>query len=402
MTKEKFFKKSFPLLAFGLLYSFFSSFGQTFLLSLYVPSIEEFLSISNTAFGGVYAAATVSSALTLPWLGGWFDRMEIRRYAVLVVAGLSASLLLLSFAAHLFIVALAFYGLRLFGQGLMSHTSVSAMARYFTTGRGRAIGFAGLGHPLGEALLPIIVTLLIGAVGWRGSLRLSALSCILLVIPLGVYLLHRSKVRIRAYAIQVQMTAGERNRVSLTTIIRGRVFWIIAPLVFMLGFSNTALFFFQLKLGEARDWSPEWVAGSISAFAMASAFGMAAAGPLADRFSGRRLFRIFAFPYLLGLAGLIFFGHPLAYPLALLFLGLANGSGSTIKNAMLAEIYGAEIIGSVRSIFAMVMVFSTSLGPIAFGLMLDAGWSFSMAFASVAGIMALAIANGMRRLPEKQ
>ena len=398
MNIEKKLSKSLPLLAFGLLYSFFSSFGQTFLLSLYVPSIEAFLAIDNTAFGGIYAVATIGSALTLPWLGGWFDRMEIRRYAVLVVIGLAASLLLLSVAAQLFTVVLAFYGLRLFGQGLMSHTSVSAMAKYFTVSRGKAIGFAGLGHPIGEALLPIGVTVLIGAVGWRGSLQLSTLSCILLVIPLGLYLLQRSKVRIRAYAIQVQPTARERKQARLATIIREQRFWVIAPLVFMLGFSNTALFFFQLKLGEARGWSPEWVAGSISAFAIAGAVGMTVAGPLADRFSGRRLFRLFAFPYLLGLACLIFFRNPLAYPLALLCLGLANGAGSTIQNAMLAEIYGIEIIGSVRSIFAMVMVFSTSLGPIAFGLMLDAGWSFSLAFAAVAGVMALAIANGMRKM----
>ncbi|MFP3860745.1 MAG: hypothetical protein ACLFUW_07975, partial [Bacteroidales bacterium] len=93
-----FVKENFSLLAFGLMFTFFSSFGQTFLLSLYVPSIEEFLNITNTEFGSVYAVATIGSALTLPWLGGYFDKMTIKRYSLMVVVGLAAALLLLSFS----------------------------------------------------------------------------------------------------------------------------------------------------------------------------------------------------------------------------------------------------------------------------------------------------------------
>jgi MFS family permease len=399
MSIADFFKKSFPLLAFGLLFTFFSSFGQTFLLSLYLPSIEGLLDISNTAFGSVYAAATLASAFTLPWLGARFDRMDIRRYALMVIGGMTAALLLLSFAYHLFAVAVAFYGLRLFGQGLMSHTAVSAMARYFSADRGKAIGLATLGHPAGEALLPIAITLLIGAIGWRGTLQASAMACVLLVAPLSLYLLSKSKVRLRAYAMQFRATAAAASsKVSSWAIIRERRFWIIAPLVFMFGFTNTALFFFQLKLGAARNWSPEWVASSIAAFALASAFGMSASGPLVDRLSGRRLFKIFALPYLVGLAVLIAAAQPLSYPIALLFMGLSNGAGSTIKNAMMAEVYGIEIIGQVRSLFITVMVVSTGLGPIAFGILLDAGWSFSGAFAAAVAAMTLAVGNGLRRL----
>lgn len=142
---------SLPLLAFGLILTFFSSFGQTFLLSLSVPAIESLLGISNTVFGSLYAVATLSSAFTLPWLGGRFDRMPIRRYTLMVLLGLIAGLLLLSSARHIIVVGIAFYGLRLFGQGLMSHTAISAMARYFEANRGKAIGTATLGHPIGEA-----------------------------------------------------------------------------------------------------------------------------------------------------------------------------------------------------------------------------------------------------------
>lgn len=398
MRHTRLLRDSLPLLAFGLLLTFFSSFGQTFLLSLYVPDIEALLGISNTVFGSLYAVATLSSAFTLPWLGGRFDRMPIRAYTLMVLVGLMAALLLLSSARHLIVVVIAFYGLRLFGQGLMSHTAVSAMARYFEANRGKAIGIATLGHPIGEATLPLLVTLLIGGFGWRSTLQFSALSIAVVVLPATLLFLRRARSRLKKFEAANDTDTTTTVHQSIWQLMAERRFWIITPLVFMTGYTNTALFFFQLKLGDARGWSPEWVAGSLSAFALASALGMAGAGPLVDRLSGRQLFPGYMIPYVAGLLILVFFHQPIAYPVALLLMGLANGSGSTVKNAMLAEIYGIQIIGKIRSVFTTVMVISTALGPISFGVLLDAEFSYGWIFSIVAGIIVLTIVNGWRRL----
>ena len=393
---KAFLKHNLPLVAFGLLLSYFSGFGQTFLLSLYVPDIEAFLQINNTEFGSIYAIATVGSALTLPWIGGYFDKMKIHRYSLMVIMGLAVALLTLSFAQHLVVVVLAFYGLRLFGQALMGHTSVSTMARYFDKNRGKAIGVATLGHPAGEATLPILIALLISILGWRLTLQLSALQILLVVAPLAWWLLNKSKTKIEAYAKDEKEKTVKRSNVKLGTIISQKKFWVIVPVVFMLGFINTAIFFFQLKLGAEKGWSPEWVAASISAFAIASAIGMLGSGPLVDRFTGKKLFPIFMLPYLVGLLVLVNFEHPLTYPVALAFMGLANGSGSTVKNAMLAEMYGIQIIGQIRSIFTTVMVLSTALGPLAFGLLLDQNFTFNPIFIGSTIAMALTILYGFR------
>ena len=394
-----FFKKSFPLLAFGLLFTLTSSFGQTFLLSLYVPSLEKLLDISNTGLGSIYATATLCSAFILPWLGGYFDRMEIKRYVMMVLTGLTAALLLLSFSYSLVMVWLSILGLRLFGQGLMSHTAVSTMARYFTANRGKAIGAAILGHPAGEVIFPLLITLLIGSIGWRMTLQFSALSVAALIMPLALYLLYQSRVRIRAYEINARSGQGNGGvRPSLFQLMQERRFWIISPLDFMMGFTNTALFFFQLKLGDARGWTPEWVAGSISAYALAAHAGILVSGPLVDRFSGRRLYPFFIVPYLVGLGIIVALHHPLAYPLGMMLIGLSNGSGSTIKNAMLAEVYGVDRIGLVRSAFTTLIVFSTGIGPVVFGILLDLGWSFSLVYFVTLLALALVSVNATRRV----
>ena len=386
------------LLVFGFLMSFFSGFGQTFLLSLYVPSIEQLLNISNTEFGSIYAVATICSALSLPWLGGYFDKLEIRRYSIMVIAGLFVSLLLLSYSYHVIMVIISFYGLRLFGQGLMSHTSVSSMARYFSANRGKAIGAAGVGHPAGEAVMPLLITLLMGAIGWRGTLQISALTAALFVAPLSIILLNQSKVRIRGYHIHKRNARVQQQKLNVRKIVCQKEFWIITPVVFVVGFTNTAIFFFQLKLGEAKGWSPEWVAGSISAFALAGAAGMTGIGGFVDRYTAKKLFPFHMLLYLLGLTALILFDHPLVYPAALALFGLGHGTGNTIKNAMLTEIYGAEFIGQVRSVFIMIMVLSTALGPVVFGIMLDMDISYKTIFTGVLIATLLTTLNGLRRL----
>lgn len=395
---KQFFRNNASLLSFGLLLTFFSSFGQTFLLSLYVPSIEALLNISNTEFGTIYAVATIGSALTLPWAGGYFDKMETGRYTLMVIAGLFVSLLLLSFSYHVIMVILAFYGLRLFGQGLMSHTSVSAMAKFFENNRGKAIGVTSLGHPAGEAVLPLIITMLIGFAGWRGTLQISALITVLIVAPAAMLLLRRSLKSPQISSKPTQDKKGAQNTISVWQLIRERKFWIISPVSFILGFTNTAIFFFQLKLGAAKGWSPEWVAGSISAFAIAGAIGVTGVGAFVDRYTAKKLFPYHMLLYMPGLVALIFFDHPLVYPVALVLFGLGHGTGKTIKDAMLAEIYGIDIIGKVRSIFITVMVFSTAIGPVIFGVLLDLEVSYTAIFTGVLIAAALATLQALRKI----
>ncbi|MFO7895695.1 MAG: MFS transporter [Candidatus Cloacimonadales bacterium] len=394
---KDFLKNNLNLIAFGIILTFFSSFGQTFLLSLYVPSIEKFLQISNTQFGSIYAIATLSSGLTLPWAGGYFDKIPTRYYSLIVILGLSLMLLLLSFSYHVIMVVIAFYGLRLFGQGLMGHTSISTMAKYFERHRGKAISLASLGYPAGEAILPIIISFLILSFGWRGALRLSAVSSFLVLAPLSFWLLNRSERVMHKSGNAAKIGKPQIKKINIARELRNRNFWVITPIAFMLGFANTALFFFQLKLGAAKGWSPAWVASSISFYALANALGMLGVGSLVDRWSGRKLFPYFLVPYLLGLLVLILFRHPLIYPLALALMGVGSGAGSTIRSAMVAEIYGVKVIGQIRSIFTTVMVLSTSVGPLAFGILLDLELSFSVIFSLVFLAMLAAGINGLRR-----
>ena len=166
----KFFSRNKDLVLFGFLLTFFSSFGQTFFVSLFVPDVLEEFSLSNASFGSLYASATLASAFCLPWLGRLIDKVDLRTFSWLVVGGFCLALLIFSQARQLVWLVLGLWGMRLAGQGLMSHTAITTMARYFDHVRGKAISLATLGHAAGGVVFPLLVTLSIQTLGWRYTL----------------------------------------------------------------------------------------------------------------------------------------------------------------------------------------------------------------------------------------
>lgn len=403
-----FFQSNKRLLFFGLLLTFCSSFGQTFLLSLYVPEILEDFKLTNASFGSVYATATIMSAFSLSWAGRYIDKLDLKKFAVLVAAGLGASLLVFSTARNLIWLVIGLYGLRLFGQGLMSHTSITTMSRYFDKMRGKAISISNLGHPAGQALFPILIALGIQWIGWRQTLAVSAALLTFLLPPLLFYLLRKTKTNPAIFVEKKEELQEKANiekepkesAITYKSMLTSRIFWFIAPGIFALSFLNTAFFFYQIPLAESRGWPVEWVAASFSAYALAGALSMLTAGQWVDKISATRLFPFYLLPFLLAIGMVIFVKSQWVIPVYLILIGLSSGLGSTINSALLAEVFGITYLGTVRSLFAALMVVSTALSPAIFGVLLDAGLSFEEVFSLASLFLLFTIVWSFRIVPK--
>lgn len=391
-------KKHRFLIGFGFLLTFLSSFGQTFVISLYLPSIQEAFSLSDGEFSSVYSGATLLSAFTITWLGRFIDKVRLTKFTKAVMISLIVFLLLLAFSYHIAILFIALYGMRLFGQGMLSHTSITSMARFFESGRGKAISFASLGHSFGEAFLPIVLVGAMYWIGWRYTLVASA-GFLALCIPYAIYLLRKNSnfTQLRKY-IPKPFSKEEEKNASPISILKTPAFWMIMPSSLAAAAIGTGFLLFKLKLGIAKDWSPAFIAGGFTAYAVGNAVSNLVAGFLADKFSGKNLFPIYLIPGILGISMLLVSSEMWVYIALIGGIGITNGFGSTVKNVALAEIYGERIIGSVRSLFTTVMVFSTALGPLLFGFLLDFGYSFEYIAVIAIIIYFLCTLNALRML----
>ncbi|MFU8812595.1 MAG: MFS transporter [Balneolaceae bacterium] len=370
MTYLAFALKERRLLSFAVSLTFFSSFGQTFLISLFVPFFLGAFHLTNATFGTLYSAATLLSAFMLPYLGQMIDRISLRNYSLAVAGALVAAALLMAAAWHIAILFLALVLLRLAGQGLSGHTAQTAMARYYDHHRGKALSISNLGYPMGEGVLPIAIAGLLALVHWRVSWLIIAGCIAFLLIP-ALWALVRNDARTHHTGEEADRDGSAWDDYRLV-FSESRLPFIL-PAILLPPFWITGIFLYQVSTAEQLGWSAALIASAFVAFAVARiVFGLIA-GPLVDRFTAQKVFPFLLLPMIGGLLIGAAFSAAWAAFLYMALFGVTMGFAGTIKSALWAEMFGVERIGTVRSLFSSLMVFATAVSPMLVGWMLDSG-----------------------------
>jgi MFS family permease len=386
-----FFVRYPHLAVFGFLTTFGSSFGQTFFIGVFGPSVRSEFGLDHTGWSTVYLVGTLASALVLPWTGKQVDRVKPERFAMLVWISLAIACALFSLAWSAAALAVGIFALRQCGQGLMSHLSLTTMARYFERQRGRALAFATLGYAAGQALLPLLMVTLITYIGWRWSYRIGALALLLAVGP-AIWLLRRGR-KTAADDLGHEARGSSARRVASVDWTRGDVlrdvrFYLLLPGLLCPSVVSTAVFFHQLVIADAKLWSHSLVAGSYPVYSVAVMSMSLMSGPLIDRTSALRWLPFMLIPMGFGVGLLSVTDHFWALWLYLALLGATSGLGQTVGQAIWAELYGVRHIGAIRSLAASLSVFGSALGPIGIGVLMDADYSIESVCALLAGYCA--------------
>ena len=158
---------SLKVIIFGFIFTFFSSFGQSFFLGLFNSSIRDTLSITQGQFGSIYASATLLSSFLLIWVGKKIDDIDIFKFAFFVTLLLSFSCFFFSKISSVIFLFIAIFLMRFSGQGMMSHTATTTIARYFTKTRGRALSAGWFGLSFAEFILPVLMVYLLTLISWQ-------------------------------------------------------------------------------------------------------------------------------------------------------------------------------------------------------------------------------------------
>ncbi len=325
--------------------------------------------------------ATLTSGFIILYVGALLDRISLRKFTYFTSAGLALGCILMGLSQSLWMLVAGLFLLRFCGQGLMFHISFTSMARYFDQNRGKAIGIVGFGMPLGEAVLPTIAFALIAGIGWQQSwLALAALIAIV-YWPFMHYLLARSKERLtRIEAEQLQSKSSGQTEKSWTRaqVVRDIKFWMLLPAIMAPAFIVTGILIHQDVLLSTKNWSEEWFTICFYALAIAHLKASLITGSLVDRYSGKKLVRIYLFPLLLAVGLLALpLDHAVLAMLAMLFLGLSIGAGGPVIGSLWVEVYGSANLGAIRSLVTSIMVFSTAISPVLFGWLFDSKFAYS-------------------------
>jgi len=365
-------------LGYGFFIALFSSFGQTYFIGIFGPALQAEFGLSHTAWGTVYMLGTFASAAVLPWSGKQIDRLDLRQYTAWVCLLMVLACAFMAWVPSAWLLVVAIFLLRQSGQGLLSHMALTSMTRYFDRHRGRGIAIASLGFSAGEACLPFAAVLLIAALGWRGTYALAALVVLLVVTPGALWLLRGHGDRHRAHERHLTRRAGSGGApvpVSWTRaqVMRDARFYLLLPGLLTPSLIITAMFFHHLSLADAKGWSHAWITGNYVLFAISTVITALVIGPLVDRFGALRLVNLMLVPIAMGLLVVsALSGAWVVWPY-LFLMGITTGMSHTLGSAVWAELYGVTWLGSIRSLAAALGVFSSALGPVSAGLLMDAG-----------------------------
>ncbi len=364
------FRQEWKILLYALVITFFSSFGQTFFISLFVPAIIHDFQLTKTSFGTLYAGITLLSAINLSYFGRWIDRKPLKSYGLLIAGGLICGSLILAVSWYWVLLAFGLFLVRFFGQGLSSHTAQTAMSRYFDIDRGVALSIASLGFPLGEGLLPGLVTISLSLMAWRWVWASAAVFILILLVPSTIYLLHDERFKRAPESKDLPHSEHEQEWHYRDIIKDSRFYYLFMP-VLLPPFLITGLFLYQISFAHELGWSAGLIATAFMSYAVARIFGTIVTGPLIDRFTATRIFQYYLIPF--GIALAVAYWHPGDWSafVYMFFLGLTLGGGGNINSALFAELYGVRTIGTVRSLFKSLMVFSTAVSPFLMGWLLD-------------------------------
>lgn len=364
-----FIYKNLNLLFFGFLIAFASGFGQTFFISLFSQDFRDTFELTNTEFGSLYSIATVLSAITIIWAGKLIDTVSLRKYTLAIILGLALTCLMASFVFNVFFLFLVIYFLRLFGQGLMGHTSRTTMARYFNTNRGKALAISGFGFSVGEIIYPAAVVFLLLTIGWRLTWFSSSIF-ILIFFGIFFYFIFKinnfKKENNRDEKIDLSEISWRRR-----DILKDFKFYMYLPLSLLMSFTVTGFLFHQVYIAEIKSWTLINLAQGFIFYAVSGITGSIISGILIDKLTGRKLIPFHLLPILAIFIVMLFSDHVYVLYLYMAGLGLSNGFTENISNSLWAEMYGVKNLGSIKALLTFFGIMASASSPFLYGIILD-------------------------------
>ena len=366
---------SLKVIVFGFIFTFFSSFGQSFFLGIFNTSIRETLSITHGQFGSIYASATLCSSLLLIWVGKKIDDINIFRFAIYVTLLLSFSCFFFSKISSIVFLFIAIFLMRFSGQGMMSHTATTTVSRYFTKSRGRALSICWFGLSSAEFILPVLMVFLLSLTTWQNIWTVIAL-LILISLPIASFFLVRTvKLDTRESTEGEEFKEENIKQWKRIEVIKDYKFYIVSINMLAMPWIATGVFVYQSFITESKNWGPFIIAQSFMSYSVFSVITLLISGFLIDKFTSRKLLIFMNIPLFLSTFVIIYFDAQFTAFIFLGLIGISNGLANVLGSSTWAEVYGVKHIGSIKALTTALMVFSTAFGTALFGILIDIGFS---------------------------
>jgi MFS family permease len=391
------------ILPISIIAAVFTSPGQTFMVSVFNPSFRETLDLSLTQLTGAYMFGTFLASLPQSYIGVWADRLGIRKVLITIVSLFSLACVFISRANSLPMLFLAFFFMRLLGQGALELMSVNMLPMWFRKYLGTISGVRNVAVNLLIGAIPLGVLGLINRIGWRSTYVLAGAVVFSIMLPLAVFFFINRPEEIgqivdgdgpKSKADETQSDATPEISLDLKTALKTRSFWILSMTWFAWAGIATAITFNLLPIFTAKGLTEAQAASTFAILMVISSLFQIVGGALADRIPLNKL--AFGGPtlYAAAIVALIYVPPSAVVLVYTLILGVGQGMFGGLGTTVWVRYFGREHLGKIRGAVWTAGVAGSSVGPFLMGVSYDAFGDFFLSLVVCAVFMfALGIAN---------
>lgn len=347
--------------------------------SVMITPMERELDWSRGEISGAFSLSLLLSGLIAIPVGRFVDTHGAR--GVMTVGSSFAVVLL--FAWSLVTNLKAFYliqaGLGLVMAAVLYEVAFTVVAVWFQhrDTRAKAMLLVTMIGGLASTIFIPLATLLVEVITWRDALRILALILAAVTVPLHALVLRRRPQALTQNLEEGNFTSEPRVSTSLRHALRAPTFWWLACAFTLDRAAIVTVAAHGVPLLSERGYSPALVAAVAGSVGLMQVTGRFLFTPLMTRFSLRTLSALTFGAHALALLTLLALTSIWSVWLFAALFGVANGSSTLARAALIAEVYGAAHYGSINGSMAAVMALAQTAAPLGAGVLFDLTGSYT-------------------------
>ncbi|MBT8421547.1 MAG: MFS transporter [Gammaproteobacteria bacterium] len=298
-------------------------------------------------------------------------------------------------------------GLVLVLCGLM--INVYLISRWFTKGRGLAIGLVLAGTSLGNAFFPQLNTWLMTEMGlsWREVFQWLALVPVAL-LPVAIFVLKSapddSAEGKSGGPGDARSAAAELPGYSLGEALRSRNFWIICTLAFCTFYSILGMMTVTFVFLREAEYPAQLAATGVSILFLGGLVGKIIAGFLAETLGRKQVLLVSLGLMFIGSIALLLAvvqGGELYIWIGLIGFGFGWGGIYTLIQMLSADLFGLKALGKILGGVNVVDTLGGAMGPVITSSLYVSTKSFELPFMVITALLLVAIlAAAMLRMSD--
>ena len=393
------------ILAAGSIGALMSIPGQTMGVSVFTENLLRDLDVSRNNLSLAYLFGTVFSGLLITRAGKYYDRFGARIMGFIAGGVLGIMLLFLTRVDKLatfisqnlssisielstfLLLIIGFWGIRFFGQGLLSMISRNMVMKWFDKRRGFANGIMGIFISFGFSYAPKLLNKMIEQLEWKGAWFLLAV-----ILGLGFVTFVLLFYREHPFECTGQPDRKHRKKTTrkrppsvppvdytLQEAKKTRAFWIFTLIMALNALYFSGLIFHVVSVfGSEGFTSREAINIFLPASVIAIIFQFLG-GWLSDFIKLKYLLLVYILALITTTAGLYFLNAgKFPYWMIIIGNGIAWGMYVLLSAVTWPRFFGLKNLGAISGFSLSWMVIGSALGPYLFSLSYEFTGSYNL------------------------